>query len=46
MKKNEFLVFFFHFQGYASKVQVRINKIDDLGAKTAFKTMNFQNIQY
>jgi len=22
------------------------NKINDLGAKTVFKTMNFQNIQY
>ena len=25
---------------------MHINKIDDLGAKTAHKTMNFQNIQY
>jgi len=28
------------------EVQVRFNQIDDFGAKTAYKTMNFQNIQY
>ncbi len=29
-----------------SEVQERINIIDDFGDKTAYKTMNFQNIQY
>ena len=32
--------------GYVSELQVRINKIDDFGAKTAYKTMIFQNIQH
>ena len=38
--------FFVQFSGYVSEVQVRINKIDDFCDKTAYKTMNFQNIQY
>ena len=42
MKKK---ICFVQFSGYVSELQVRINKIDDFGAKTAYKTMNFQNIQ-
>ena len=38
--------FFVQFYRYVSEVQVRIKKIDDFGAKTAYKTMNLQNIQY
>ena len=39
--------FLFSSQGMlVSQLQVRINKKDDLGTKTAYKTNNFQNIQY
>jgi len=39
--------FLFSSQGMlVSQLQVRINKIDDFGAKTAYKTMIFQSIQY
>jgi len=37
--------FFFQFSGYVSELQVRINKIDDFGAITAYETTIFQNIQ-
>ena len=40
------IIFFVQFSGYVRELQVRINKIDDFGAKTAYKTMIFQNIQY
>ena len=33
--------FFFQFSGDVSELQVRINKIDDFGAKTAYKTNDF-----
>ena len=42
MKKK---ICFVQFSGYVSEVQVRIIKIDDFGANTVYKTMNFQNIQ-
>ena len=40
------LIFLGQLPGYVSELQVHINKIDDFGAITAYKTMIFQNIQY
>ena len=43
--ENEKKFLFVQFYRYVSEVQVRIIKIDDFGANTVYKTMNFQNIQ-
>ena len=33
------IIFFVQFSGYVNEIQVRINKIDDFGAKTGYKTI-------